>query len=351
MIGASERQQYSSEEFLHHMLSTNCYMSMPPSLADKTSDRTPFTQVGRVTNKGKEHQLYNDHCQHALVEEALQETFMKYRRNINLPRLGAWIGPRNERFWNEYGNRFPPATQPARHSILSERILPLPTAIRGALVDVFGLENIKRNKASFLSQPEQKDCLSRIYVGRRQPRSATNTFRLRNFDMTVNEMELLRLPTELYAQTMAETLAVIHWKAKLDANDVEFVLGRAPQVGMRASAAEIAASTEQDVESLSIKIDFYQRSIGIWLLDFDQCKSFTQDGNEIKQLERAFYFNDPYYPRPISTDPKDMGLWKLFKDTYLTTSAAFTTSTMLEQFIAAVEAEGGKRKAGGSLFG
>ena len=69
-----------------------------------------------------------------------------------------------------------------------------------------------------------------------------NTFRLRNFDMTVNEMEFLRLDTGLYAETMARTLAIIHWKAKLDANDVEFVFGAAPKIRMRATAAELEAS-------------------------------------------------------------------------------------------------------------
>lgn len=78
-------------------------------------------------------------------------------------------------------------------------------------------------------------------------------------------------------------------------------------------------------------------------------KAFPQDRDGVKQVERGFYFNDPYYPRP-SENERDKELWQTFKYTYLNTSAAFTTSNMPKEFIEAIEIEGSKRNAGGSLF-
>ncbi|KIW86444.1 hypothetical protein Z517_01841 [Fonsecaea pedrosoi CBS 271.37] len=231
-----------------------------------------------------------------------------------------------------------------------ERIFPVPLPVRSALVDAFAPTDVKQNKENFLSQQENKDCLIRIYLGRRQSRPTTNTFRLRNFDMTVNEMEFLRLDTVLYAETLAQTLAIIHWKVKLDANDVEFVFGSAPAEKRRPLAAELEATSRFDVGRLASEVDFRHRSIGLWLLDFDQCKAFPEDMDGVKQLERGFYFNDPYYPRPVSEHPKDVRLWNAFRESYLITSAAFTTSDMPSQFIDAVEAEGRKRRRGGSIF-
>ncbi|OAP54000.1 hypothetical protein AYL99_11760 [Fonsecaea erecta] len=367
-------RQYGPEQVLHRMLSTKSYISTSSSLAAKNQaahdkpGRQAFTQVGKgqcgtvwaltgttqvfkIMNEGKQGQLWNDYCQHASIEEAFLATYSGYRRNISLPRVSAWVGPDNEMFWEEHRGLFPEASSIKPTSgFLSERIFPVPLPVRAALVDAFAPREVKKNKESFLSQPENKDCLIRIYLGRRQTRPATNTFRLRNFDMTVNEMEFLRLDTSLYAETLAQMLAIIHWKANLDANDVEFVFGSAPAVKGRPTAAELKATNPKDVQKLVTEIDFNHRSIGIWVLDFDQCKEFAHDQGGVKQLERGFYFNDPYYPRPVSTDPKDVALWNTFKECYLDTSAAFIASGMPQQFIDAVEAEGRKRGAGGSLF-
>jgi hypothetical protein len=365
-------RQLSPEQLLHHMLSTKSYLSATSSLAATSQeayhhpDLRPFVKVGqgqcgavwaltgttkvlKIMHDGKAEQLLNDFRKHALLLESFQQTPSKFRRNISLPDLITWVGPRNEMWWKEHTRLFPAGMQPT-HGIVSSRIFPVPLPVRSAIVDAFAQKAVKVDKERFLSQPDNKDCLIRMYLGRRQQRSMTNTFRLRNFDMTVNEMEFLRLDTEMYAETMAQTLAIIHWKAKLDGNDVEFVFGSAPKAKMRPLAAELEQASMDDVEKLSSELDFKHRAIGIWILDFDQCQRFTDDANGVKQLERGFYFNDPYYPRPSSDNPKDEALWQIFKDSYLTTSAALTSSPMPKQFIEAVEAEGRKRSAGGSLF-
>jgi hypothetical protein len=105
---------------------------------------------------------------------------------------------------------------------------------------------------------------------------------------------------------MADTLAFLHWVAKIDANDVEFVVG-----GLRPSM------NEHDV--------FTSDTLGrhaVWVLDFDCCKPLSLDEAGIEQAARAFWRNDPYYPRPPGeeTSPQDTQLWHTFADRFLQTS-------------------------------
>ncbi|KAK5053752.1 hypothetical protein LTR84_001713 [Exophiala bonariae] len=313
---------------------------------------TGTNQVLKAANENKDDQLYNDYCKHARVEEALRQTSSILRRSINLPSLDTWIGSGNEDFWSKHRTEFPypESFVQLKSSFTSGRIFPVQEAIRSALVENFAPKSIKQRKESFLSQPEHKGCLIRIYLGRRQQRPPNKTFRLRNFDMAIDEMELLQLDTVLYAETIAQTLAIIHWRAKLDANDVEFVLGNTPAQKIPHTAAELEATNRFGMENLASELHLKRGSMGIWLLDFDQCSDFPEDEQGVKQLKQAFYFNDPYYPRPCSTHPKDIVLWNTFKESYLATSACFTTSDMPQKFVDAAEAEGKKRSQGGSMF-
>lgn len=43
-------------------------------------------------------------------------------------------------------------------------------------------------------------------------------------------MEFLRLDTHRYATIIVTALAILHWKAHVNADDVEFVLGSAPMI-------------------------------------------------------------------------------------------------------------------------
>lgn len=246
-------RQYGPEQILNRMLSTKSYISTSSSLANRNQEASEnpalqlFTQVGKgqcgtvwalngttmvlkAVNKGKGEQLYNDFCKHQRVDSAFRQTLAQFRLDVSLPRLDKWIGPENTEFWEKHIKLFPKDFEPT-HAIISSRIFPVPLPVRSAIVDAFAPRDVRKNKQSFLSQQENKDCLIRIYLGRRQERLPTNSFRLRNFDMTVNEMEWLRLDTQLFAQAMAQTLAIVHWKAGLDANDMEFVLGSSPHQG------------------------------------------------------------------------------------------------------------------------
>lgn len=365
-------RSYGPEQILNRMLSTKSYMSTTSSFATRYQDThennkliafrqigkgqcgtvwalTGTTKVIKIPNEGKLDQLWNDCCTHKQIEEAFQQTLVALRKDINIPKFVEWIHPSNDLFWTGSRFMFPKDLQPT-YGFVSSRIFPLPLPVREAIFEAFAPKSIKANKASFLSDPENKDCLVRLYLGRRAERPSSNMFKLRNFDMMVNELEYLRLDTAMYANMMAHTLAILHWKAKVDANDVEFVLGRSPTAKMPASAAELKSTNPDDAKFLGQDLDFHHRSIGIWLLDFNQCKEFPETADGLKQLERSFYFNDPYYPRPISKHPNDVALWSTFKASYLEASAAITDSDMPKEFITAVEKEGERWRSGRSMF-
>ncbi|RVX68462.1 hypothetical protein B0A52_07462 [Exophiala mesophila] len=363
-------KQHGSKQLLCRMFSTKSYLSTSSSLAKKLNDAqahhelrnfveigkgqtgtvwalTGTDQVIKVANQNRSEGLWNDFLRHMRVESAFQSTSIVLRREINIPRVGDWVSPTNELFWGQSLPLLPPGSQPD-HGFISSRIFPLPLPIREAIIDEFAPRSIKRAKASFLQEPASKDCLVRLYLGRRTER--TGAFKLRNFDMAVNEMEHLGLDTKMYAIAMAKILAIMHWKAGLDANDVEIVLGSSPKIKMRAALSDYENTTLADAMLLGQEFDFEHRSVGIWLLDFDQCQEFSKDNQGVQQLVRGFFWNDPYYPRPHAKDSRDVALWTEFRDAYLKVSKCLTDTDMPGQFINAVEAEGLKRSAGASLF-
>jgi hypothetical protein len=107
-----------------------------------------------------------------------------------------------------------------------------------------------------------------------------------------------------YARAMAEGLAMMHWLAKVDANDVEFVVAP-PRPGDLAEATFASTTLEQHA---------------LWILDFDCCNPMAMDDTGVDQAVAAFFRNDPYYPRPGSENTHDQEMWKIFRARCLETS-------------------------------
>ncbi|KAL8932898.1 MAG: hypothetical protein Q9216_006622 [Gyalolechia sp. 2 TL-2023] len=365
---------YGPQKILNRMLSQNTYISMNSSAtsqyrrAHNLPELRKFEQIGEgqcgtvwalvsstlvlkiEKNKKKTAQLWNDSVMHKTVQEAFEQTTVLLRRGLNVPRYVQWIHPTHDMFWDEYSEFFPDPVVPKPYAFISSRIFPVPLPVRASLVDSFAPPQIKAEKEAFLAKEENRHCLIRLYLGRRETRSSTRQFRLRNFDLTVGEMEYLRLDTEQYAIAMARALAILHWKAGVDANDVEFVLGSSLTFPCPPTAKDLRALNYDTVRFVTEGLDFHHRSVGMWILDFDQCQFFAENDEGVQQLMKGFYHNDPYYPRPSSTNQKDMALWKAFKGAYLEASALLTSTALPKAFIEAVEAEGQKRRDGGSMF-
>lgn len=218
------------------------------------------------------------------------------------------------------------------YGLVSERIFPLHEHISSALLESLAPDMTARQREACLSNPTNNNCLVRLYLGRRsvgKRKASTEEMSLRNFPLHVDEMERLCLPITVYITTMAQSLALMHWRAGIDANDVEFVFG----------------------DSLRNGSDKVGQTVSIWLLDFNQCRRFSHDQAGLKQLVDGFWWNDPYYPRPSASNAQDMVWWTVFLSKYLDASALLTDSKMPRQFIEAVEEEGHRRRARPSLFG
>lgn len=216
--------------------------------------------------------------------------------------------------------------------LISERIFPLHDSIRSALLESLAPGMTVRQRETCLSNPTNNNCLVRLYLGRRgvgRRKIRAEEMSLRNFPLHVDEMERLCLPITAYITTMAQSLALMHWRAGIDANDVEFVFGDSVRNG-----------SDRDDQTVSI-----------WLLDFNQCQKFSHDQAGLKQLVDAFWWNDPYYPRPSASNAQDKVWWNTFLTKYLDASALLTDSKMPREFIQAVEEEGERQRVRPSLFG
>ncbi|KAI0808787.1 zinc finger protein-domain-containing protein [Xylaria sp. FL0064] len=172
---------------------------------------------------------------------------------------------------------------------------------------------------SITADPKNHNCLIRPYLGRRRrgfKNSTFRTFSLRNYPLHLDQIDDLKLDLLEYAQRMAQALAFMHWSGGIDANDVEFVLATPPPITPENPPLPGNPPT---VISSPILGDHC-----LWILDFDCCRQMTMDEAGMKQAARAFWRNDPFYPRPPGRDDEQrdgVGLWSHFKRAFLDASA------------------------------
>ncbi|KAK2804350.1 hypothetical protein FQN50_006641 [Emmonsiellopsis sp. PD_5] len=132
-------------------------------------------------------------------------------------------------------------------------------------------------------------------------------FSLRNFKLHVDQIQMLDLNAPEYASAMANTLAIMHWHTKFDANDIEFALGSSP-ADRNAVHRSIPVTNIQHLSKGTSTYEritnagpnFKKRSINLWAFDFDACKPIDMNESGVKQAIKAFVENAPYYPRPFT---------------------------------------------------
>lgn len=251
-------------------------------------------------------------------------------------------------WWNSRLNLFPSEYQSPTYGLVSQRIFPLPAPVRSAIIDTFCPKQLRK---SVQQDPSNRDCLVRLYLGKREPgkRAQEKSFRLRNFPLMVNDLEELKIEALGFARVMADALAILHWSAKVDGNDIEFVLGSASTETLYRTAVgpeELKYITKDSPAHNRADFDFTKRHIHVWLLDFNQCVTFDEENDPdwLQLLTRAFWFNDPYYPRPVSDHPADTALWESFAERYLYASQHLTNSAGPARFIQKIEEEGKERR-------
>lgn len=111
-------------------------------------------------------------------------------------------------------------------------------------------------------------------------------------------MEELSNDTGGLGLAMADALAIVHWKVKVDAADVEFVPGGSPATHESLRGFDLLEQLPQDSSTNRIKGQSEAATTCMWLLDFNQCQPISMDGDGIDRAVKRFLDNYPYYPRP-----------------------------------------------------
>ncbi|KAL5332488.1 zinc finger protein-domain-containing protein [Aspergillus crustosus] len=250
---------------------------------------------------GPDRSLKNDHDMHQLIQHSLKQVMIQVPVCYNL------LTPADS-WWNENLALFPPGYEPCS-MIHAQRIPPINEETRRFITERYCPQQLI---AEILVSDANHDCLIRPYLGRRrvqapQSHSRFKAFSLRNYPLHVDQMEEIGIPEGdmiRYARTMAEALAMMHWVAEVDANDVEFVL---------AAPNHAAASDNSTPKPYSNVLGQHH----MWMLDFDLVRTMTMDENGIQQAVKAFWKNDPFFPRPNNGHSR---LWGAFREQYLETS-------------------------------
>ena len=126
--------------------------------------------------------------------------------------------------------------------------------------------------------------------------SSRRFFSLRNYKLHVDQIQSLELEAEPYTRTMASALAVLHWHTRIDALDIEFVLGSTPldrNCIRRAlplhDIKQLKPGSSTFEHTTNISPNFRKRSVCLWLLDFDACSSITMNSAGVEKAVKAFF--------------------------------------------------------------
>lgn len=290
----------------------------------------------KVAKPSYESALWADLQAHFRIRLAFEQQQEQNDMECRVPRIFSFVPKDNKEWWDKNLPLFPDAHDahdafplPAM-ALITERILPLPKIARQALIYKFCPASIQD---TVRATSANRDCLGRVYLGRRRPTNAppTPNFTLRNYNLTLDQMLELDLPVKLYATAIADALAIIHWAANVDAYDIEFVLGGEGDVTYTRDMSQVLKLTVEqmaamppytDLESM-MAVNFRRRTTRMWVLDFNLCNSWEEKTawehpeTLVEHLVMSFFENDPYYPLPLPDLDIDKELWEVFSMKYL----------------------------------
>lgn len=194
------------------------------------------SQKGSVFKRedgGPGRSLRNDYAMHNRILQSVQELRESSKLGhvhlrIHIPACFDFIESIDQNWWSVNQRKFP-SEYSACNVLHSQRIPPFSEGTRRLLVHHYCSTKITQG---IVSSEANQDCLIRPYLGRRRTQRSRTTsqftpFSLRNFPLHLDQMESLSITTgdiHQYARIMAETIAVMHWVAEIDGNDIEFVL-------------------------------------------------------------------------------------------------------------------------------
>ncbi|TFA98451.1 hypothetical protein CCMA1212_009629 [Trichoderma ghanense] len=326
------------EQQLSSMLSLRSWVSTTPSNAQQhtaaQSRRTSaFKKIGAgacgaiyaqdgkslvvKVSKANDDSLWNDYKMHTRISSMFSKGGF---REIKIPEVYFFV-PRDDPRYFEHNPELAQAASQVCNLpasvLVSERILPLAKRTRKLLIEKYCAPRIKQ--AAF-SDTANRDCLVRPYLGSMQGKIGGLFFSLRNFKMHLNQMVYLRLDVESMASSMGTAMAIMHWEARTDARDVEFVLGSSS----KKTSAQLSLEELEKIQHPTytgppsyITEDFFHRSTDLWLLDFNQVRMITMDEAGVAQAVEAARINDPYLPKPLGDSDIEKIIWNAFSEHYI----------------------------------
>jgi hypothetical protein len=325
---------------LHRMLSLRSQISTTSSGAERhatvqSQDDTCFRKIGagacgavfgpdgkstviKLAKTDDEQSLWNDYKRHKTIADEFRN--WDYTE-VKVPEYYYFVPKDDPHYFDSNPKLVEAAEQVCNlptSALVTERILPLPKAIRTLLIEKYCQP---QGRQAAHDAAANRDCLVRVYLGSLQGRSQGRYFSLRNFKMHLKQMVELQLDVKTMAGRMAVALAIMHWAAKTDARDVEFVLG--------SSSKKITANlSDQDLENLPRPVytgpasyiyeGFLTLTTDIWLLDFNQVRQITMDEAGVAKAVEAVKLNDPYFPKPLQESKIEKLVWNVFVGQYLT---------------------------------
>lgn len=287
--------------------------------------------------------LWNNYIIHTKVQEAFDKASSLFSIDIEIPKMLWFANEKTSDFWDENLDKFPftdTFPKKVRNALCMERVLPLPQPLRHHLIDRY----CPRNKEGAKLYAPNRDCLVRPLLGRRRRGSGTVAFSLRNFHLHLDQLEELKLDVHQYAMAMADAMAVLHCIAKIDAMNIEFVIGSAPS-DMQSSGKPLTTSEIEELQpghstfEMATTKDFTRRILCLWTLNFNACKTINLDQAGAQAAVEAFMGTEAYCPRP-SENPEAHKLWDSFGQRYMSSSAKFGAQTGFSAcFLNGVQAE------------
>jgi hypothetical protein len=141
-----------------------------------------------------------------------------------------------------------------------QRVKPIPPRLSSIIVDNYFPPTCKPSG--------HPGFISRLYLGCLEQKKS-RYFSHVNFPLALQTCMYIGIDTNAVAYSMGKLLSQLHFVARMDARDIEFVL---------------AGSDDNEL------IDS-----GYYCIDFNQMQ---HHGNSVTQMIDAYDINDPYYPRP-----------------------------------------------------
>lgn len=344
----SEPNMQRVNQELHRMLSLQNQVSTTSSAAERhaearATESSTFRKIGAgacgaiFAQDGKplvykldksgddESMLWNDFLMHLRICKCFDRFIID---EVKVPQCLGFVPKSKTTYFDKHpglGEAAIPVCNFPTHALVAERIHPLPKSVRDCLIEKFCLPKNQNNARADVAN---RDCLVRVYLGSTKGKIGAMFFSLRNFKLHLNHMLEVKLDVEAMSRRMGIALAVMHWAAKTDARDVEFVLGSSTKKTQIVphDEPETLAPFSYFGPSSEISEDFYCRTTELFLLDFNQVRTITLDDEGVAMAVDAWRVNDPYYPKPLRESSAERSIWKEFVNSYIVSSQSILES-------------------------